>query len=521
MSLSERTIVIMAKSRFKKAALYTFGAFSGVILTLSIQGYANEKSEPLPVQSLHTMAEVYGQIKANYVENKTDDAILEGAMKGMVSNLDPHSEYLTVKDYTDLQESTTGEFGGLGMEISSEDGLIKIVAPIEDTPAERAGIKSGDYIVKIDNESTRNMTATEAVKKMRGKPGTSITLTLARKDETQPIVVRLTRAIIKVKSVRSKLLEPGYGYVRIMQFQEHTVSLLADAIRDLEKENKQPLKGLVLDLRDDPGGLLNSAVGVSAVFLKPGVKVVSTKNRDKKEGMVLKSIPKDYVVKGNDPLINMPEEIKNIPITVLVNSGTASASEIVSGALQDYKRAVIVGTQSFGKGSVQTVIPLSNGGAVKLTTALYYTPNDRSIQAQGIVPDVEVKDENRKFESREINLGGHLSNPLGGKEVKEELTGGSQKKTSAPADNKSVNQNSENAADRYGTKEIKTNNDSGNKDSKKKDNEDWLEKRVPNPAKDVQLKAALDLVKDPVKWNQSLGLAAKKTVKTDNKKDKK
>lgn len=523
MSLSERTIVIMAKSRFKKAALYTFGAFSGVILTLSIQGYANEKSEPLPVQSLHTMAEVYGQIKANYVENKTDDAILEGAMKGMVSNLDPHSEYLTVKDYSDLQESTTGEFGGLGMEISSEDGLIKIVAPIEDTPAERAGIKSGDYIVKIDNESTRNMTATEAVKKMRGKPGTSITLTLARKDETQPIVVRLTRAIIKVKSVRSKLLEPGYGYVRIMQFQEHTVSLLADAIRDLEKENKQPLKGLVLDLRDDPGGLLNSAVGVSAVFLKPGVKVVSTKSRDKKEGMILKAIPKDYVVRGNDPLINMPEEIKNIPITVLVNSGTASASEIVSGALQDYKRAVIVGTQSFGKGSVQTVIPLSNGGAVKLTTALYYTPNDRSIQAQGIVPDVEVKDENRKFESREANLGGHLSNPLGGKEVKGELTG-SQKKTAAPAqatDSKSVNQNSENATDRDGAKDIKTSNISNNKDSKKKDNEDWLEKRVPNPAKDVQLKAALDLVKDPVKWNQSLGLAAKKPVKTDDKKDKK
>lgn len=523
MSLSERTIVIMAKSRFKKAALYTFGAFSGVILTLSIQGYANEKSEPLPVQSLHTMAEVYGQIKANYVENKTDDAILEGAMKGMVSNLDPHSEYLTVKDYSDLQESTTGEFGGLGMEISSEDGLIKIVAPIEDTPAERAGIKSGDYIVKIDNESTRNMTATEAVKKMRGKPGTSITLTLARKDETQPIVVRLTRAIIKVKSVRSKLLEPGYGYVRIMQFQEHTVSLLADAIRDLEKENKQPLKGLVLDLRDDPGGLLNSAVGVSAVFLKPGVKVVSTKSRDKKEGMILKAIPKDYVVRGNDPLINMPEEIKNIPITVLVNSGTASASEIVSGALQDYKRAVIVGTQSFGKGSVQTVIPLSNGGAVKLTTALYYTPNDRSIQAQGIVPDVEVKDENRKFESREANLGGHLSNPLGGKEVKGELTG-SQKKTAAPAqatDSKSVNQNSENATDRDGAKDTKTSNISNNKDSKKKDNEDWLEKRVPNPAKDVQLKAALDLVKDPVKWNQSLGLAAKKPVKTDDKKDKK
>ncbi|WP_239324013.1 S41 family peptidase [Snodgrassella gandavensis] len=509
----------MAKSRLKKAALYTLGAFSGVILTLSVQGYANEKSEALPVQSLHTMAEVYGQIKANYVENKTDDAILEGAMKGMVNNLDPHSEYLTGKDYSDLQESTTGEFGGLGMEISSEDGLIKIVAPIEDTPADRAGIKSGDYIVKINNESTRNMTATEAVKKMRGKPGTSITLTLARKDETQPIVVHLTRAIIKVKSVRYKLLEPDYGYIRITQFQEHTVSLLADAIKNLEQQNKQPLKGLVLDLRDDPGGLLNSAVGVSSVFLKPGVKVVSTKNRDKKEGMVLKAIPKDYVVKGNDPLINMPDELKTIPITVLVNSGTASASEIVSGALQDYKRAVIVGTQSFGKGSVQTVIPLSNGGAVKLTTALYYTPNDRSIQAQGIVPDVEVKDKNRKFESREADLGGHLSNPLGGKEVNGELLG-SQKKTTLPATaSEPAIQDTDDKANKDGIKDTKAH--AASKDSKKKDEEDWLARREPNPAKDAQLKAALDLVKDPVKWNQSLGLAAKKPVKTTDKKDKK
>ncbi|PIT62858.1 S41 family peptidase [Snodgrassella alvi] len=524
----------MAKSRLKKAALYTLGAFSGVILTLSLQGYANEKSEALPVQSLHTMAEVYGQIKANYVENKTDDAILEGAMKGMVNNLDPHSEYLTVKDYSDLQESTTGEFGGLGMEISSEDGLIKIVAPIEDTPADRAGIKSGDYIVKINNESTRNMTATEAVKKMRGKPGTSITLTLARKDETQPIVVHLTRAIIKVKSVRYKLLEPDYGYVRITQFQEHTVSLLADAISNLEKQNKQHLKGLVLDLRDDPGGLLNSAVGVSAVFLKPGVKVVSTKNRDKKEGMVLKAIPQDYIVKGNDPLLNIPDELKTIPITVLVNSGTASASEIVSGALQDYKRAVIVGTQSFGKGSVQTVIPLSNGGAVKLTTALYYTPNDRSIQAQGIVPDVEVKDKNRKFESREADLGGHLSNPLGGKEVNGELLGGHKKSTSATATSEPATQDTDGNTDKESSKDIKTNvpsadsdpngkvtNAAGKKDSKKKNEEDWLARREPNPAKDVQLKAALDLVKDPVKWNQSLGLAAKKPVKTTDKKDKK
>lgn len=339
----------MAHPTLKKAALYTLGAFSGVLLTLSIQGYANGQKETLPVQSLRTMAEVYGQIKANYVENKTDDQILEGALKGMVNNLDPHSEYMTGKDYDDLKESTTGEFGGLGMEIGSEDGFVRVVSPIEDTPADRAGVKSGDLIVKIDNESTRNMTVTEAVKKMRGKPGTKISLTLSRKDENQPIVVHLTRAIIKVKSVRYKLLEPGYGYVRITQFQERTVASLADAIKALHKENKAPLKGIVLDLRDDPGGLLNGAVGASAVFLQPGASVVSTKGRDKQEGMNLKAVPGDYMASaGADPLAGLPAEIKNIPITILVNSGTASASEIVSGALQDHKRAVIVGTQSFG-----------------------------------------------------------------------------------------------------------------------------------------------------------------------------
>lgn len=512
MSLSERTKPIMAKSTFKKVFLYTLGALSGAVLTISLQGYANEqKEEALPLQSLHTMAEVYGQIKANYVESKTDDNILEGAMKGMVSNLDPHSEYLTIKDFSDLKESTTGEFGGLGMEISSEDGLIKIVAPIEDTPADRAGIKSGDYIVKIENESTRNMTSTEAVKKMRGKPGTSITLTLARKDRPQPIVLHLTRAIIKVKSVRHKLIEPDYGYVRVTQFQEHTLNLLASALKDLRKQNKQPLKGIVLDLRDDPGGLLNSAVGVSSVFLKSGVKVVSTKNRDKKEGMVLRAIPNDYLMKGSDPLVNMPEELKTIPVTILINSGTASASEIVSGALQDYKRAVIVGSQSFGKGSVQSVIPLSNGGAMKLTTALYYTPNDRSIQAQGIVPDVEVKDKNRQFESREADLTGHINNPLGGKEVNSQIH--VNKDNTADGDSNVINQENKTSA--------KDKNVTGvDKENKKKDDDDWLARREPNPAKDAQLKAALDLVKDPAKWNQSLGLAANKSGKADKKEQK-
>ncbi len=480
----------MAKSTLKKVALYTLGAFSGVILSLSVQSYAanqGQKDENLPVQSIRTMAEIYGQIKANYYQDKTDDELLEGAMKGMVAGLDPHSEFMTQKDYADLKESTSGEFGGLGMEVGLEDGFVKVVAPIEDTPAERAGVKSGDLIVKINNESTRGMSVTDAVKKMRGKPGSDITLTLSRKEATKPIVVKLTRAIIKVKSVRHKLIEPNYGYVRISQFQERTVPAVAEAVSALYQENKGDLKGLVLDLRDDPGGLLNGAVGVSSAFLQPGQAVVSTKGRDGKEGMSLKATPEDYIMSaGKDPLAGLPASIKNIPLTVLVNSGSASASEIVAGALQDHKRAVVVGTQSFGKGSVQTVLPLSNGGAVKLTTALYYTPNDRSIQAQGIVPDVEVKDKSRLFESREADLQGHIGNPLGGSEVTGNVFDMQIEAASAPAEEK-------------------------NKD------EDLSSRREPNPAKDDQLRKALDLLKNPAEWQKSLGLAAKKPAP---KKDK-
>ncbi|UOO81026.1 S41 family peptidase [Uruburuella testudinis] len=483
----------MAKSTLKKVALYTLGAFSGVLLSLSVQGYAagkDQADQALPVQSIRTMAEVYGQIKANYYQDKSDDDLLEGAMKGMVAGLDPHSEYMTSKDYADLKESTTGEFGGLGMEVGAEDGFIKVVAPIEDTPAERAGVKSGDLIVKIDGASTRGMSVSEAVKTMRGKPGTDITLTLSRKDADKPIVIKITRAIIKVKSVRHHLLEPGYGYIRISQFQERTVQALNEAARALETENKGPLTGLVIDLRDDPGGLLNGAVGVSAAFLPPDATVVSTKGRDGKDGMTLKAVPEDYMISsGRDPLSGLPAELKTIPITVLINSGSASASEIVAGALQDHKRAVVVGTQSFGKGSVQTVLPLSNGSAVKLTTALYYTPNDRSIQAQGIVPDVEVKDKNRLFESREADLLGHIGNPLGGSEV----NGGFFEPETPAADEK----------------------------TDKEQEDDIIARRTPNPAKDDQLRKALELLKSPAEWQKSLGLATTKPApkKEDKKAD--
>lgn len=491
------------KSTLKKVAIYTLGAFSGVALSLSVQSFAAEKdkkdNEALPVQTIRTMAEVYGQIKANYYRDKPDAELFEGAMKGMVSDLDPHSEYMDKKGYAEMKESTSGEFGGLGMEIGQEDGFVKVVAPIEDTPAERAGVKSGDFIVKIDNTSTRGLTVSEAVKKMRGKPGTKITLTLSRKNADKPIVVNLTRAIIKVKSVRHHLLEKDYGYIRVSQFQERTVAALNEAAQALVKENKGLLKGIILDLRDDPGGLLNGAVGVSAAFLQPDVTVVSTKGRNKKEGMVLKATAEDYITtSGKDPLAGLPAELKTIPMTVLINAGSASASEIVAGALQDHKRAVIVGTQSFGKGSVQTLIPLSGGSAVKLTTALYYTPNDRSIQAQGIVPDVEVKDKDRAFESREADLVGHIGNPLGGQDVN------SSNEISTPDSNEAAKAD-ENAKSKKG------------KDKEK--DEDISSRRIPNPAKDDQLRKALDLVKNPAEWQKSLGLAAKKPAPKKDKKD--
>ena len=500
----------MANHTWKKIALYTAGAVSGIALSVSMQGFAapkntaaktQQKEEALPIQSLRTMAEVYSHVKANYVSSEKDEKLIENAMKGMVSGLDPHSEYMNKEGYADMQESTSGEFGGLGMEIGAEDGFVKVVSPIEDTPAERAGVKSGDFIVKIDNESTRGMSVTDAVKKMRGKPGTKITLTLSRKDSTKPIVVNLTRAIIKVKSVRHHLLENGYGYVRVSQFQERTVPAVAEALAALIKENKAPLKGVVLDLRDDPGGLLNGAVGVSAVFLQPEQTVVSTKGRDNKQGMVLKARPEDYLLApGSDPLAKLPAEIKNIPVAVLINSGSASASEIVAGALQDHKRAVLVGTRSFGKGSVQSIVPLSNGGAVKLTTALYYTPNDRSIQATGIVPDVEVQDKTRTFESREADLGGHINNPLGAADVKGGVIDNPASETAS----------SEPAAEKTGKDK---------KDAKKgKDSEDdYASRRKPDPSKDDQLRKALDLVKDSAQWQQSLGLAAKKPAAKDAK----
>ncbi|MCO4030540.1 S41 family peptidase, partial [Pseudomonas aeruginosa] len=319
---------------------------------------ANGSSAPLPLDELRTFAEVLDRVKAAYVEPVDDKTLLENAIKGMLSNLDPHSAYLGPEDFAELQESTSGEFGGLGIEVGSEDGFIKVVSPIDDTPAARAGIQPGDLIVQIDGKPTKGQSMTEAVDSMRGKAGSPITLTIVR-DGGRPFDVELKRAIIKVKSVKSQVLEPGYAYLRITQFQVNTGEEVVKALNQLRKDNKGRLKGLVLDLRNNPGGVLQSAVEVADAFLTKGL-IVYTKGRIANSELRFSADPAD------------PSD--KVPLVVLINGGSASAAEIVAGALQDQKRAILMGTDSFGKGSVQTVLPLNNDRALKLTTALYYTP---------------------------------------------------------------------------------------------------------------------------------------------------
>ncbi|MCP8467369.1 S41 family peptidase [Pseudomonas sp. ZM23] len=367
---------------------------------------ANGKEAPLPLDELRTFAEVLDRVKAAYVEPVDDKTLLENAIKGMLSNLDPHSAYLGPEEFAELQESTSGEFGGLGIEVGSEDGFVKVISPIDDTPAANAGIQPGDLIVKIDGKPTKGQSMNEAVDSMRGKAGSPITLTIVR-GGGKPFDVELKRAIIKVKSVRSQMLEPGYGYLRITQFQVNTGEETVKALTKLRKDNNGRLKGLILDLRNNPGGVLQSAVEVADAFLTKGL-IVYTKGR----------IPNSELRFSADP----SDPSDGVPLVVLINGGSASAAEIVAGALQDQKRAILMGTDSFGKGSVQTVLPLNNDRALKLTTALYYTPNGRSIQAQGITPDIEVERakvtrEQSEFDGfKEADLQGHLANGNGGKD---------------------------------------------------------------------------------------------------------
>ncbi len=349
-------------------------------------------------KSLKTFNEVLDIIEKQYVEGVETKSLIKGAINGMMKSLDPHSTYMTAEMYKDLEVETRGSFGGIGIEITMKKDILTVVSPIEDTPAFHAGIKAGDQIIRIDGKSTKDITIVEAVNKLRGPKDTKVTLTIMRDHLTKPLDVIMTRAIIKIKSVRFKMLEDGIGYIRLSSFQEKAADDIRKALRELEK--KSSLKGLVLDLRNNPGGLLNQSIEVSDVFLKSGI-IVSTRGRIKT--MESKSLARDD---GDEPAC---------PIVIIVNEGTASAAEIVSGALQDNGRAIILGTSTFGKGSVQTVIPLDDGSALKLTTAKYYTPKGRSIQAEGIKPDLIVKhhrfSEDKELQDdpvREKDLKGHI-----------------------------------------------------------------------------------------------------------------
>lgn len=363
------------------------------------------ETEALPLDELRTFTEVFAKVKNDYVEPVDDKKLLESAIRGMLAGLDPHSAYLDKEAYRDLQEGTSGEFGGLGIEVSMEDGLVKVIAPIDDTPAARAGVKAGDLIIKLDETPVKGMELADAVRLMRGEPGTNITLTIIREGEEKPLKFTITRDVIKVKSVKADMLEPGYGYVRISHFQAHTGDDLRKAIEDLKNGNNGELKGLILDLRNNPGGILSAAVAVSDAFLDKGL-IVYTEGRIADSRLKFNAKPMDIM--------------HGAPMVVLVNAGSASASEIVAGALQDHKRAIIMGEKTFGKGSVQTILPMSNDAALKLTTARYYTPKGRSIQAEGITPDIVINkvrladvQEDRDATIKESDLSRHLQNHTG------------------------------------------------------------------------------------------------------------
>lgn len=385
-------------------SLLTAGAVLGMTLIFGQMVFADRTpAEPdLPIDDLRAFSEIFGRIKSSYVEPVEDKELIENAIRGMLSGLDPHSSYLDLEGFKELREGTSGEFGGLGIEVSMEDGFVKVVAPIDDTPAAEAGVQAGDLIIRLDDQPVKGMSLNDAVDIMRGEPGSKIELTIIREGADKPLTLELTRAIIKVKSVKFETLEPGYGYLRISTFQSPTGQSVRDAITKLKENNDGKLKGLVLDLRNNPGGVLDAAVEVSDAFIDKGM-IVYTEGR-------IEDADQKFHAKPGDML-------NGAPIVVLVNGGSASASEIVAGALQDHQRAVIVGSKSFGKGSVQTVMPLTNDTAVKMTTARYYTPNGRSIQADGIEPDIAIEGiqvsalEASEFTPlREADLTRHLEN---------------------------------------------------------------------------------------------------------------
>jgi carboxyl-terminal processing protease len=402
--------------RVRTAGLVGIGLVAGVALSLQFPALAQKAGgSPLPLDELRQLADVYGLIKSDYVEPVEDKKLLSEAITGMVASLDPHSVYLDKKAYKEMRESMQGRFVGLGIEVSTEDGYVKIVSPIEDSPAYRAGIKPGDLITRIDSTPIKGLSLEEAIKKMRGEPGSKVVLTIARRGEDRPLTVPLVREEIRVHSVKGKIVEPGYAWLRISQFQELTLDELAQKATALYAQDPN-LKGLVLDLRNDPGGLLPGAIGVSAAFLPKDKVIVSTNGQLADSKQTFYGRREFYAMRSNaDPLAKLPAALKTVPMVVLVNTGSASASEIVAGALQDYKRAIIMGSQTFGKGSVQTLRQLSPDTAVKLTTARYYTPQGRSIQAKGIMPDILVDetadgDGLNGLRVREADLVKHLGN---------------------------------------------------------------------------------------------------------------
>ncbi|MEG2047453.1 MAG: S41 family peptidase [Comamonas sp.] len=410
--------------KIKIAGWVSVGVIAGALTTVSLQTVARGAMTPLPLEEIQQLSAVFGLIKTDYVESVDDKKLITDAISGMVSSLDPHSQYFDKKSYKEFREGTSGRFVGVGIEITQEDGLIKVVSPIEGSPAFRAGLKTGDLITKIDDTAVKGLSLNDAVKRMRGEPNTKVQLTILRKDESRSFPVTITREEIKTQSVKGKLIEPGYGWIRLSQFQERTVD---DFVRKVEEIYKQDpnLKGLVLDLRNDPGGLLDAAVAISTAFLPQGVTVVSTNGQLQESKATFKAEPEFYARRGQgDPLQRLPASLKKVPLVVLVNEGSASASEIVAGALQDHHRATIMGSQTFGKGSVQTVRPLGPDTGLKLTTARYYTPSGKSIQAKGIVPDVMVDetaegDMYAALRMREADLEKHLSSGQG-EEVKDE-----------------------------------------------------------------------------------------------------
>ncbi|MFM7848386.1 MAG: S41 family peptidase, partial [Rubrivivax sp.] len=405
-------------AKLKVAGFIALGAVAGALATMQVQAVAQRSLAPLPLEELQQLAAVFGIVKSDYVEAVDEKKLISDAIGGMVAGLDPHSQYFDKKSFKELREGTTGRFVGVGIEITMEDSLVKVVSPIEGSPAFRAGLKSGDLITRIDDTAVRGLTMNDAVKRMRGEPNTKVELTIFRKDENRSFPVTIVREEIRTQSVRGKVVEPGYGWVRVSQFQDRTVEDFVRKVEELYKADPQ-LKGLVLDLRNDPGGLLDGAVALSAAFLPPNVPVVSTDGQLADSKAVFKAAPEFYARRGGpDPLKRLPAALKNVPLVVLVNEGSASASEIVAGALQDHKRATIMGSQTFGKGSVQTVRQLSRDTALKITTARYYTPSGRSIQTKGIVPDIWLDEtaEGNVFAGlrpREADLQKHLGEKPG------------------------------------------------------------------------------------------------------------